>query len=889
MLTSRAIAKPFLTILLVLLLQAIPRRQSIAVPAADGDGDQSHRPNILLFLVDDLGWQDTSVAFAADRTRFNDHFRTPHLERLARQGVKFTHAYACTVCSPSRTSIMTGLNAARHRVTNWTLFADQETSNTTHRLGPPSNWRKRGLQPSDRTLARTLQAHGYRTIQAGKAHWGAYDTPGSDPTQLGFDVSIGGHAAGGPGGYAGEDNYGNTTPGSHTRPWGVPGLEAYHGTKTHLTDALTLESKQHVAKAVQDKQPFFLYFAPYAVHAPIQPHPRFIDNYQDKDYPNSTLQIPEPEANYASMVEGVDNALGSLLAQLEHLGVAEETIVLFLSDNGGLSRHARGMTPYGGGRNSHVFPLREGKGSAYEGGTRIPLVASWAKPNPDSALQQAIVINAGSTQTSPVMIEDVMPTVLHWAGTASADDLDGQDFTRLLAPLDERGKDDHQSNSSPRDLVFHYPHQWSGPVEGGYQPHSSIRQGKFKAIYFYETQRWELYNLEADQGEEFNLAATHPDQLQQLARALKQRLEAMQADWPVLLRTGKPTRLRLPTEIHFPSGVWSTTTPEAAGWNQRSISNVAEYLGGRGMIVHDGRKLFQWGDVTQAADVASAAKPLFVHFLARAVQDGRLSSFEDRAATWSPTLRLINEELGFKDQQITFRHLATQTSCYGVSELPGAAFNYNDYQTALFFDTLFVQMLRTQHNQIDERWLRPFLIDDLGCQDFPSFLAFGDADRAGRLRISPRDFCRFGLLYLRGGQWNGKPIVDPAYVRLLTESPLPLQLPRTRAVEAEMLPGQRSMGSRSIPDDQTDHLGCYSWMWWVNGKRASGKPLWPDAPYAYACLGHQHGRRGMVVVPTWDLVISWNDSRLDQYPWGDPQHDPHPLNRVFQLLREGEN
>ncbi|MDB4626565.1 sulfatase-like hydrolase/transferase, partial [bacterium] len=143
----------------------------------------SERPNIILFLVDDMGWQDTSVPFWNKTTPFNQHFRTPNMERLAKQGRRFTQAYACAVCSPTRTSIMTGQNAARHRVTNWTLYEDRETSGKTPRLLPPRNWRKQGLQPGNApTLPEVLRDQlGYRTIHAGKAHWGAYDTQGSDP------------------------------------------------------------------------------------------------------------------------------------------------------------------------------------------------------------------------------------------------------------------------------------------------------------------------------------------------------------------------------------------------------------------------------------------------------------------------------------------------------------------------------------------------------------------------------------------------------------------------------------------------------------------------------------------------------------------------------------
>jgi hypothetical protein len=291
----------------------------------------SERPNIIFFLVDDMGWQDTSVPFWNKTTPFNQHFRTPNMERLAKQGRRFTQAYACAVCSPTRTSIMTGQNAARHRVTNWTLYEDRETSGKTPNLLPPRNWKKQGLQPGNApTLPQVLRDQlGYRTIHAGKAHWGAYDTQGSDPLTLGFDVNIAGHAAGGPGHYHGEKNYGNAEPGGRTRPWGIPGLEAYHGSDIHLTEVLTLEAKKAISDSVADQKPFYLYMAHYAVHAPIQPHEAYMSNYRGKKYSGTQISIPENEARYASMVEGMDASLGDLMRQVESL-VSLKILSLFL-------------------------------------------------------------------------------------------------------------------------------------------------------------------------------------------------------------------------------------------------------------------------------------------------------------------------------------------------------------------------------------------------------------------------------------------------------------------------------------------------------------------------------------------------------------------------------
>ena len=184
-------------------LSAVPLISSVAVP-----GQKMQQPNIVLFMVDDMGWQDTSEPFWSQLTPYNKLCRTPNMERLARQGVKFTSAYACAVSSPTRTSLMTGMNAARHRVTNWTLNLNTSTDVSDPELAFPS-WNVNGLQPADSTpivsngvyatsLTQILKDNGYYTIHAGKAHWGAKTTPGSNPLNLGFDVNIAGSEIGGP-------------------------------------------------------------------------------------------------------------------------------------------------------------------------------------------------------------------------------------------------------------------------------------------------------------------------------------------------------------------------------------------------------------------------------------------------------------------------------------------------------------------------------------------------------------------------------------------------------------------------------------------------------------------------------------------------------------------
>lgn len=226
---------------------------------------KSNKPNIILFLVDDLGWQDTSVPFWKDKTVFNKRYETPNMERLANEGMKFTQAYACAVCSPTRVSLMTGMNAARHRVTNWTLRKNTMMVSPPLNLTMP-NWNMNGMGVNEKLnnavytpqpLPKVLKGNGYKTIHVGKAHFAALGTPAVDPTNIGFDVNIAGHAAGSPGSYYGKDNFSNKK--SHIRD--VPGLEEFHGQNIFLTEALTRKAIDEMEKARKNNDPFFLYMA----------------------------------------------------------------------------------------------------------------------------------------------------------------------------------------------------------------------------------------------------------------------------------------------------------------------------------------------------------------------------------------------------------------------------------------------------------------------------------------------------------------------------------------------------------------------------------------------------------------------------------------------------
>ena len=304
----------------------------------------TNRPNIVLFMVDDMGWQDTSVPFWTERTPLNNTYETPNMERLAREGMIFTQAYASAISSPSRCSLMTGANAARHRVTNWTLHKDESTDIDDADIATP-DWNVNGIYSVGnnnlkaverafpcRSFVEILRANGYHTIHCGKAHWGAIGTPGEHPEHFGFDVNIAGHAAGGPATYLSERNFGHDADGRPTTPMATPMLEKYWGTGTFLTEALTQEALAALDRWKNvhrpSKSPFYLYMSHYAVHVPIDRDPRFFQKYIDKG-------LSAKEAAYASLIEGMDKSLGDLLDWLDRNGEAENTVVIFISDNGG--------------------------------------------------------------------------------------------------------------------------------------------------------------------------------------------------------------------------------------------------------------------------------------------------------------------------------------------------------------------------------------------------------------------------------------------------------------------------------------------------------------------------------------------------------------------------
>lgn len=487
-------------------------------------------PNIVIFLVDDMGVMDTSVPSLTDaagqpkKYPLNDHYRTPNMQRLAERGVRFNNLCAMSVCSPTRVSIMTGQNAARHRTTNW-INPDNDNAGP---LGPP-NWNWRGLKKGDVTLAGLLQRGGYRTIHVGKGHFGSRDSEGAEPRNLGFDINVAGASFGAPASYFGETNYGNAGGKvQKTASHAVPHLEKYYGSDTFLTEALTIEANAQASASVKAGQPFFLNFAHYAVHTPFDSDPRFAANYRDSG------KSPQAQA-FATLIEGMDKSLGDLLDHLEQLGVAENTLVFFLGDNGS-------DAPLG---HQHevacAAPLRGKKGSHYQDGTRVPFIAAWAKTNVANPHQLRLPIPAGAIQPQLASVCDLFPTILHVVGVTppSGHVVDGLQLDTLLT-----GKPDP---SRAETFLMHYPH---APHRSDYW--TSYRDGRWKVIYHYgpsaasENSHYQLFDLAADPFEQHNLATSHPDHLRRMMRNLIASLESHHAVYPLDDDRTNPQKPKLP-------------------------------------------------------------------------------------------------------------------------------------------------------------------------------------------------------------------------------------------------------------------------------------------------------------------------------------------------------
>ena len=453
-----------------------------AVPALDA----AKKTNFLFFLVDDMGWAD----IGANGSTFHE---TPHIDRLASSGMRFTQGYAAgSVCSPTRASIMTGKHPVRVDITDW--IPGQPNRPTNPLLHPED---RHSLPLEEVTLAEALKQHGYQTFFAGKWHLGK---EGEWPTDQGFDINIGGHHKGSP-------------PGGYYAPWTNPALKAKRKGE-YLTERLTEESAKFLESRDKAK-PFLLYLSYYNIHTPIQPYKKRIEHYKSKAEKSFTGPTPfevehdgktrtrQDNPALASMVAAVDDSVGALLDKLEELKLDDNTVVIFFSDNGGLSTLGR----IGPGCN---LPLRAGKGWLYEGGIREPTL-----------IRAPGVTQPGSVSDKPMISMDFFPTMLDLAGLPLQPKLH-VDGRSLLSQL--KGND-----SGQRTLHWHYPHYHGS----SWKPGASIRDGDWKLIEFYHYNNFELYNLAKDPGERTNLAKRNPSKAAELRAKLSAWQKQMKAKMPV--------------------------------------------------------------------------------------------------------------------------------------------------------------------------------------------------------------------------------------------------------------------------------------------------------------------------------------------------------------------
>jgi len=450
---------------------------------AFGGEKASGRPNFVFILVDDLGWADVGCYGG-------DLHETPNIDRLARQGMLFTDAYAAgSVCTPTRASIMTGKYPARLHTTIWYEASANPPRN--RRLIPPVT---QGDMPHEQvTIAEVFKEAGYLTAHVGKWHLG--DAAHYPETQ-GFDVNIGGTFWGAP-----------TTffyPYSGSGKWGkefryVPHLE-FGGEGEYLTDRLTDEALGVLEKAKD--RPFLLNLWYHTVHTPIEGKDEVVERYKKKVKPGMHHQNCE----YAAMVHSLDENVGRIIAKLDELGIADRTVVLFFSDNGGTVRK------YGTKTVTSNYPLRSGKGSLYEGGIRVPLIVRWPG-----------VTKAGSICSQAVSSIDFYPTVLEMTGVSGEAkhnaDMDGLSLAALLKEPSARLKREA--------LYWHYPHYYATT-----SPASSVRQGDWKLIEYFEDEHVELYNLKEDIGEKNNLAEKMAEKAEELRRLLRSWRKAVDAQIP---------------------------------------------------------------------------------------------------------------------------------------------------------------------------------------------------------------------------------------------------------------------------------------------------------------------------------------------------------------------
>lgn len=440
-----------------------------AMALAGRAASQRVPPNFLFILIDDMGWRDLGCYGST-------FYETPNIDRLAAQSVRFTSAYAaCPVCSPTRASILTGKYPARLRITDWIPGRRQWPTARLLTPRPPEVGHELPLEET--IIPQALKPLGYASASIGKWHLGG---PQFYPDQHGFDLNVGGTEKGQPGSYFG--------------PWDLPNLRG--GSKDeYLTDRLTVEAEKFIE--ANRTRPFFLYLPEFAVHLPKQAKPDLVAHYRAKADPKN----PQHDPVYAAMIASLDENVGRILRKLDDLNLAERTVVILMSDNGGVEHQ---------GKQQQIItsnaPLRAGKGHVYEGGIREPMMIRWPG-----------VTRAGTVFDVPVSSVDFFPTILEMASVQPRK-VDGISLVPLL-----------KGGTLRREAIYwHYPHYSD---QGGY-PAGAVRAGDYKLIEFYEDGRLELYNLAKDIRESGDLSKSDPKRTARLHQMLKNWRKSVGAVMP---------------------------------------------------------------------------------------------------------------------------------------------------------------------------------------------------------------------------------------------------------------------------------------------------------------------------------------------------------------------
>ncbi len=443
----------------------------------------TEQPNVVVFLVDDLGWADLSCYGST-------YHETPHIDELAKAGMKFTNAYAAaSLCSPTRASILTGKHPVRVNITDWIPGAGDQG----RKLKTPED--VHNLPLAEHTLGEAFRDSGYQTFYAGKWHLG---DPDHGPDKQGFNTYV-------------------QTATRQVNPDGKSKrtrIAIPQGDRWHLTRFITEKTVEYIS-GYQSAQPFFIFVSYHDVHSPVLADDRFVAKFESKSE-TKNRKSPKREGDgktrmvqnnpkYASMVRGMDQSVGDILRALDDADLLKNTIILFASDNGGLSTLKRpGPTCN--------LPLRAGKGWLYEGGIRIPLIVSYpGHIRPDSKTEQMVVTT------------DYYPTLLELAKIPLATDqhVDGKSFSKTLL--------EKTADQSVRDLYWHFPHYHGSR----WTPGSAVRSGDWKLIHFYEHRRYELYNLRDDPGELQDLADRTVEKLDEMKAKLNKWRDDLRAQAPV--------------------------------------------------------------------------------------------------------------------------------------------------------------------------------------------------------------------------------------------------------------------------------------------------------------------------------------------------------------------